>query len=155
MSIDSESYSTIYLDVVESVDEAVKTLLSREANNGDGLTVSISKDDCKTRITLSDNQPDEYFTVAEVMPMPAKRYFVGWWHAYDGVGFDLKGSANTREEAMEMLDRYVNDYYLEEYKMAHIFYEKGDSSFTIDTGNEWESIEVFDTYQLLGIKEVA
>ena len=139
LSLDSTSYTTVYYDVVDSVDDAVKTLVSREANDGEGLTQAVSKDGCKTRITLSDGQPDEYFVVAEVMPLP-KTNFVAWWHAYDGVGFDLKGSSENKEEAIEMLTTYVNNYWKGEYNLGD--YEEGDSSLVVDTGNEWEGIEV-------------
>ena len=153
LSLDSNSYTTLYLDVVKDVDDAVKTLLSREANDGDGLTVCVSKDGCKTRITLSDGNPDdEYFVVAEVMPLP-KEYFVAWWHGYDGVGFDLKGSSNNRQEAIEMLHHYVKNYWKGEFDLED--YKKGDSFCCVDTGNEWEGIEVYSLTEVIGCKEVA
>ena len=153
LSLDSNSYTTLYLDVVEDVKDAVKTLLSREANDGDGLTVCVSEDGCKTRITFSDNDPkDEYFVVAEVMPLP-KENFVAWWHAYDGVGFDLKGSSDNREEAIEMLHHYVDSYWKDEYDLGD--YKEGDLFCGVDTGNEWEGIEVYSLTEVIGCKEVA
>ena len=145
LSLDSNSYTTLYVDIAGSVDEAVKTLISREGDEGLHLSVAISKDGCKTRITLSDGNPDdEYFVVAEVMPMP-KRYFVAWWHAYDGVGFDLKGSSDNEDEAIGMLAHYVESYW-DEFDLDD--YKKGDSSYVVDTGNEWEGIEVFDLKEI-------
>ncbi len=149
LSMDSESYTTLYADLVESVKDAVITLMRREANDGDGLTVTVSEDGCKTRITLSDGNLDEYFVVAEVMPMP-KDFAVAWWHAYDGVGFDLKGSADTEDEAKEMLHTYVENYWKGDYDLED--YKKGDGTLVVDTGNEWEGISVIPVKLL---KEVA
>jgi len=157
LSLDSSSYTTLYVDIAGSVDEAVKTLLSREANDGEGLSVCVSEDGCKTRITLSDGNPkDEYYVVAEAMPMPASRYFVAWWHAYDGVGFDLKGSAETKLGATDILNTYVENYWKDEYDLDN--YKKGDSFCGVDTVNEWEGIELFDLKEIeeyYGIKEEA
>ena len=147
LSLDSNSYSTLYVDVVESADDAVMKLLSREANDGDGLTTTVSIDGCNTRITFSDNKPNQYFVEAELMPMP-KTNFVAYWHAYDGVGFDLKGSSENREEAIDMLHAYVENYWKGEFDLGD--YEEGDSSCTIDTGNEWECLEVFNLNEVNG-----
>lgn len=147
LSLDSNSYTTLYVDIVESVDEAVKTLLSREANDGEGLSICVSKDGCKTRITFTDGDPkDEYFVVAEAMPMPANRYFVAWWHAYDGVGFDLKGSAESEDDATDMLDSYVENYWKSDFDLDG--YTKGQKSLIVDTGNEWEGVEIFDLKEI-------
>lgn len=143
LSIDSNYNSDLYVDVVENVNDAVKTLLHREINEGDGLSVAISKDGCKTRITLSDgNIDDEYFVVAEMIPMPTNRYAVAWWHAYDGVGFDLKGSSDDIGEAAAALDFYVRNYIEDKYIPGD--YEDGDTSITADLGHEWEMLQVID-----------
>lgn len=149
LSLDSEHYTDLSSDVVTSLDEAVGVLKEREKAAGhDNLTVTTSKDGVKARITLRDNDPtDEYFVVAEMMPMPEKRYAVAWWHAYDGVSFDLKGASDEITEAADQLDFYVRNYIDEKYLPD--YYESGDTTITCDTDNEWEMLEVID------LKEVA
>ncbi len=154
LSIDSEHYTDLCVDLVKDVDDAVKTLLERESNCGDGLSVAVSKDGCKTRITLSDGNPyDEYFVVAEVFTVPADmKYCVAWWHGYDGVGFDLKGTAKTKLDAVDMLHFYVTNYW-EDYDLDD--YCEGDCHQIVDTGNEWEGIELIDLDPSEEAKEVA
>lgn len=153
LSVDSSSYTTLYLDVFEDADEAIKTLLSREANDGEGLSVAVSEDGCKTRITFSDGDPeDEYFVVAELMPLP-KEHFVAWWHGFDGVGFDLKGSSNDREDAIDMLNTYVENYWKGRYDLED--YEKGDLFCGVENGADWEGIEVYSLSEIVRHKEVA
>ncbi len=142
LSIDSESYTTLYKDIVDSVDEAVKTLLKRESEH-EKLTVVTTEEEGKIRVTLSDgNVYDEYFVVAEIVPLPTKNYCVAWWHAYDGVSFDLKGASDDITEAADQLAFYVKNYVEDKYVPSD--YKEGDTSVTCDTGNEWEMLEVLD-----------
>ena len=141
VSIDSNHPSDLCVDVVENLDEAVMTLLHRESNEGDGLTVTTSEDSGKIRITLSNGDPDdEYFVVAEAIEVP-KNYTVVWWHAYDGVGFDFKGSSDDINEAQAALDFYVETYY---DKKVLEGYTKGDRFVKAVFNNEDEYLYLID-----------
>ena len=139
VSIDSESYTTLTTDVVSSVDEAVTKLLEREDNPS--LKLSIEEKDGSARITLEDGVG--YFVVAQVFDVAEKKYAAVWWHAYDGVDFDLKGMSNDFTEAKAQLDFYVTNFWVNDgYDVDD--YENGDTFALTDTGNEWECIEIVD-----------
>lgn len=141
VSIDSESYTTLYVDKVASVDEAVKTLLKREGNDTD-LKLNIEdENNGVTRITLTNGE--EYFVVANVFDMAPKRYATVWWHAYDGVNFDLKGASNDLAEAKSQMDFYIKNFWNEK-GYTDEFYEEGSTFSVVDIGHEWECLEIVD-----------
>ena len=151
LSIDSNSYTTLYTDAVDTVDEAVKTLLGREANDGEGLTVSVTSENDRPIIEFSDEDPkDKYFVSAEVFPMPTKDFIVVYWHAYDGVGFDIIGSSDSLDEARKILHDYVQENIVD----IPEDYREGDASITADNGNGWEMLQILH-YNNKDIKEVA
>ena len=145
VSIDSNHASDLFVDVVKDLDEAVATLLEREKNAGnEGLTVTTSEDGGKIRITLSDCNPiDEYFVVAEAFEAH-KNYAVVWWHAYDGVSFDLKGSSDSIVEAQEMLDFYFENYYVGDENIVEVFHEDGEPYAKVVYNNEDDYLQVID-----------
>ncbi|WP_026653549.1 hypothetical protein [Butyrivibrio proteoclasticus] len=145
VSIDSESYTTLNVDKVVSVDEAVTKLLT--SYDCSGLSLEIEKQNDSTRITLSNN--DDYFIVAQVFDMPAYQFATIWWHAYDGVDFKLENSHASLDDAIRALDTYVNEQWKADEHYEVEWYDEGDSSATADNGNEWEML------QIINLKEVA
>ena len=139
VSIDSESYTTLYADKVDSVDEAVRVLREREGNPDANLEIEDNYNG-STRITLTKGE--DYFVVAQVFDIPTERYAAVWWHAYDGVDFKIAGTSNNWSDAMEYLYKQIDEWKEDAFETQD--YCEGDTSALVDTGVEWERIEIVD-----------
>lgn len=130
--IDSESYSGL-MKVFDASEERVRLWLESH-NDDDEAEVEWSNNRCSVR-------NGDYFQVGTMYRIPSEtRFVVLWWHAYDGVDFEIKGLARTKKEAIkiynEVVDKMLANYEYDEYDNSARGY------FVGDTGTEWEVLKV-------------
>jgi hypothetical protein len=153
LSIDSEQYTNLCIDVVESEEEALSVLIKREKDSGrEGLAINTIKNRDATWIEITDDSDEHniYFLTAKVVDMPSEQYALIWWHAYDGVGFKVICCSDDEETVKMELDSYVRSNWDDEL-YSYEDYEEGDSSAIAENnGNkECEMLKVFNLKEVL------
>ena len=134
--IDSESYSDVLYYAFETKEEAIKLV----ANFADE-TMKLETEENKygTRIVYDDGKG--YFVVGQTFEVPDYLpYVVVKHHAYDGVDFDMVGSARDFSDAKLVCHAAAADLVDD---IDSIDYD-GDDQFIYDNGNEWDVVTVLD-----------
>jgi len=71
-----------------------------------------------------------------------------WYHAYDGVDFIIDGQTRDIKQLEDMYTKERNVMLNTcDSKKAGIDFEKEYDQFVLDTGTEWEVLDVVDLYE--------
>lgn len=140
VSIDSESYTSVYSGVVANNYEAV-TKLAQSASPDQKLEMEENKGKSLLRISFDDGEG--HFIVGQVFDIPdSLPYVVVHHHAYDGVDFDIIGAAKTASYASLVKNAAVSAY-KEECKYESLDFDSVEQT-CFDTGQEWDVYTILD-----------
>ncbi len=147
-----DEYTSVYHAAVSSNNEAV-TLICQGASADQKLTVDGDELNGNVRITLDDGEGNpniigQTFDIPDYLP-----YVVIHHHAYDGVEFDVVGSAKTKELAGIVKRTAVSAFKESSVHITEDFDDALQSCF--DTGYEWNVFTILDFSKEAAEKEAA
>ena len=144
VTIDQDHYTDVYFYVVKDNDDAVEVM----RKGMDGYDVTFEDDEKgNRRISLDcmgyEGGLEKRYTVnGQTFSIPNDhRYVLIHHHAYDGVDFDVAGTADDIGCAIILKENAIKKY-LEEHVVTTEFDYSGQTCF--DNGNEWNIFTLFD-----------
>ena len=129
--IGSEHYTDVESDMVENNYEAIKLMLD---GMDDDYKVDVKTDDKgNARISLDDGNGN--FVVGQTFDVPSGEFALIHHHAYDGVDFDLVGSAKDFKNA-QIIKNAASKKFREEYGDVEVDFDESYQT-CFDDGIEW------------------
>ena len=140
VGIDGEHYTDLYYGFVETEDEAYEWA-KEDAKDLECFEFEREEHNRFAGYYWYDPSYDSIpdFTIYECYDLNEKPYILVWWHAYNGVDFELKSVCHYGENIREEFDNQINKLN-EVYKFDDVNTEQG--LFVGDDGTEWHCLQL-------------
>ena len=144
--LNDENYTEAWYEVHKTHEEAVVAAIKLcKENVEDEEEFDISKD--LNRISCGGG--DEFY-VTQIFEIDLSKgnLLLVWYHAYDVVDFIIDGQTRDIKQLEDMYTKERNVMLNTcDSKKAGIDFEKEYDQFVLDTGTEWEVLDVVDLYE--------
>lgn len=136
--LDNESYSSPIIIFCSDEDEArkyIKNLCEEE-----GYSIKWEEDNRCYADKIGDDfgvEDDHYWCVFKYFEVTGD-YILLYYHAYDGVDFEIVGNYETYHKARDAMIMDTFDHYSDCQEDQRIFEWLDQETACIDNGNEWE-----------------
>ena len=144
--LNDENYTEAWYEVHKTHEEAVVAAIKLcKENVEDEEGFDIFKD--LNRISCGGG--DEFY-VTQIFEIDLSKgnLLLVWYHAYDGVDFIIDGQTRDIKQLEDMYTKERNVMLNTcDSKKAGIDFEKEYDQFVLDTGTEWEVLDVVDLYE--------
>lgn len=143
--LNDENYTEAWYEVHKTHEEAVSAAIKLCKENVENELFEISQD--LNRISCGDGD-EFYVTQIFEIDLSNGNLLLVWYHAYDGVGFTIDGQTRDIKRLEDMYTKERNEMLNTcDSKKAGIDFEEEYDQFVLDTGTEWEVLDVVDLYE--------